>query len=181
MSDTAVQETPSLGKRSFWLIIAAIAVGNFSASLSSTTVTIMLPVFMSVFHADIIQVQWTLTGYMLASGIVAPMIGYLSDRLSLKRTYILALTGFLITSFLLGFSWSVGSLIGLPHPARLLRRYADADHHEPGLPGGAQRKASLCLKHLERIRRLGADLWPDSSGTCHRRLGWQWVFFMNVP
>ena len=181
MSDTAVQETPSLGKRSFWLIIAAIAVGNFSASLSSTTVTIMLPVFMSVFHADIIQVQWTLTGYMLASGIVAPMIGYLSDRLSLKRTYILALTGFLITSFLLGFSWSVGSLIAF----RILQ----------GCFGGMLMPITMSLVYQVVPREKQAfalSIWsvsgvlaptfgPTVAGLVTDAWGWQWVFFMNVP
>ncbi|MBQ2994427.1 MAG: MFS transporter, partial [Peptococcaceae bacterium] len=65
-------------KVSFWPIMIAIGVGNFVAALSSTTVTIMLPVFMQEFSTTIIMVQWVITGYMLASGMVAPMIGYLA-------------------------------------------------------------------------------------------------------
>ena len=67
----------------FWSVMIAIGVGNFVAALSSTTVIIMLPVFMKEFSSDIVTVQWVLTGYMLSSGIIAPLIGYLADRLSL--------------------------------------------------------------------------------------------------
>ncbi len=108
-----MNETLAKPTVSFWPIIIAIGMGNFVAALSSTTVTIMLPVFMKDFLTDIVTVQWVITGYMLASGMVAPLIGYLADRLSLKRTYLSALIGFMITSFILGFAHSITALIGL--------------------------------------------------------------------
>lgn len=165
----------------FWPVIAAIAVGNFAAVLSSTTVTIMLPVFMQAFDTTIIVVQWTLTGYMLASGIVAPLIGFLADRLSLKRTYLIAMSGFLITITLGGFAWNIQSLIGL----RILQ----------GCFGGMIMPLTMSMIYQvvpAEKQAFALSLWsvsgvlaptfgPTLAGLVTDALGWQWVFFMNVP
>lgn len=41
----------------FWPIMITVGIGNLVAALSSTTVTIMLPVFMKEFSTDLVTVQ----------------------------------------------------------------------------------------------------------------------------
>lgn len=168
-------------KIAFWPIMIAIGVGNFVAALSSTTVTIMLPVFMQEFSTNIIMVQWVITGYMLASGMVAPMIGYLADRLSLKRTYLFAITGFIVTSFLVGVSQSIEMLI----VSRILQ----------GCFGGMIYPLTMSLVYqlIDRERQAFAmSIWsvsgvlaptfgPPVAGILTDLLNWHWVFFINIP
>lgn len=86
----------------FTAILAMIAATNFTAMMNTTAVTILLPVFMREFQTDIITTQWVVTAYILATCTVAPVVGYLSDRISLKRTFLLAVSGFAISTLLLG-------------------------------------------------------------------------------
>lgn len=166
---------------SFWPVLIAIAIGNFSAVLCSTTVTIALPVFMEVFDSSIITVQWTMTGYLLAEGIVAPLIGFLADRLSLKRTYLMAMWGFLLTVSLCGFAWNVESLIvfrilqgcfgGMIMPLTMSMIYQV-------IPSERQ---AFALSIWSVSGGLAPALGPTVAGIVTDALGWQWVFFMNVP
>ncbi|MBQ2905696.1 MAG: hypothetical protein IJE54_03815, partial [Peptococcaceae bacterium] len=43
-----------------------IACTNFAAMMNTTSVTILLPVFMKQFNAELILAQWIVTSYMLA-------------------------------------------------------------------------------------------------------------------
>lgn len=168
-------------KVAFWPIMIAIGVGNFVVSLSSTTVTIMLPVFMQEFSTDIIMVQWVVTGYMLANGMVAPMIGYLADRLSLKRTYLLAMGGFTITSFLLGVAQSIEVVIllrilqgcfgGMVYPLTLSMVYQMIE----------KERQAFALSIWDVSGVLAPTFGPTVAGILTDLLSWHWVFFLNVP
>lgn len=176
-----MQQSFSQKTVSFWPIMFAVGIGNLVAALSSTTVTIMLPVFMKEFSTDIVTVQWVITGYMLASGMVAPLIGYLADRLSLKRTYLFAIIGFTFTSFMLGFANSIFALIGF----RILQ----------GCFGGMIYPLTMSLVYqvIDKERQAFAlSIWsvsgvlaptfgPTVAGILTDLLSWQWVFFFNIP
>lgn len=159
----------------------AIGVGNFVAALSSTTVTIMLPVFMQEFSTDIIMVQWVVTGYMLASGMVAPMIGYLADRLSLKRTYLFAMIGFTISSFLVGIAQSIEMLLllrimqgcfgGMIYPLTMSLVYQVID----------KERQSFALSIWSVSGVLAPTFGPTVAGILTDLLSWHWVFFINIP
>ena len=173
--------TGQAAKVSFWPIMVAIGVGNFVAALSSTTVTIMLPVFMQEFSTTIIMVQWVITGYMLASGMVAPMIGYLADRLSLKRTYLFAMIGFTVTSFLVGVAQSIEMMIllrilqgcfgGMIYPLTMSLVYQVIDRERQAF--------ALSIWSVSGV--LAPTFGPTVAGILTDLLNWHWVFFINVP
>ncbi|MBQ2995212.1 MAG: DHA2 family efflux MFS transporter permease subunit [Peptococcaceae bacterium] len=173
--------THETAKISFWPIMIAIGVGNFVAALSSTTVTIMLPVFMQEFSTTIIMVQWVITGYMLASGMVAPMIGYLADRLSLKRTYLFAMVGFTVTSFLVGIAQSIELMIvlrilqgcfgGMIYPLTMSLVYQVIDKERQAF--------ALSIWSVSGV--LAPTFGPTVAGLLTDLLSWHWVFFINIP
>lgn len=162
-------------------IMIAVGIGNFVAALSSTTVTIMLPVFMKEFNTDMVTVQWVITGYMLSSGMVAPLIGYLADRLSLKRTYLFAIGGFTLMSLLIGLTDSIQGLLGF----RILQ----------GCFGGMIFPVTMSLVYqvVEKEKQAFAlSIWsvsgvlaptfgPTVAGILTDLFSWQWVFFLNIP
>ena len=109
------QEKDTMIKRTAPMIptIIMIAVTNFAAMMNTTSVTILLPVFMREFQTDIILTQWVVTAYMLATCIVAPIVGYISDRISLKKAFIAALVGFSVCNMLLGMAGSIYMVIAM--------------------------------------------------------------------
>ena len=57
--------------------MSAIFFGNFLAVLSITTINVAFPVVMEQFDATLSTTQWLMAGYLLATGIVAPIVGYM--------------------------------------------------------------------------------------------------------
>ncbi|WP_284240678.1 MDR family MFS transporter [Paenibacillus glycanilyticus] len=159
----------------------AIFFGNFSSILNSGTVTVALPFMMKDLHADLNDTQWVTTGFMLAMGSIAPIVGYLGDKISYKRLYMYALVGFLICSVLCGCSWNIGSLIFF----RILQ----------GLFCGAILPATLTIVYQAvpaEKQALGISLWsvasmfapaigPTLGGLLTEYYGWKAIFFMNIP
>ncbi len=95
----------------FWPIMIAIFFGNFVSVLSTTTINIAVPMLMNHFNTDLNTMQWMVTGFMLATGVTAPLAGYLGGRFSYKRLYLFALTGFTLFSLLCALAWDPLSLI----------------------------------------------------------------------
>ncbi|MFY0579918.1 MFS transporter [Cystobacter fuscus] len=71
----------------FWPFMFALFLGSFITVLSSSSITIAIPEMQRHFDAELSLMQWTLTGFMLAMGTVAPLTGYLGDRFSFKWLY----------------------------------------------------------------------------------------------
>ncbi|EOO99147.1 hypothetical protein II1_05443 [Bacillus cereus MC118] len=97
---------------SFLPIIIAIFFGSFLSILNMSTINVAIPEIMRYFQTDLGSVQWTLTGFILATGIIAPITGYLGDRYSYKYLYFFSLLGFTLFSALCAFAWNISSLIG---------------------------------------------------------------------
>jgi EmrB/QacA subfamily drug resistance transporter len=165
----------------FWSIIAAIFFGNFMAVLSTTTINVALPVFMDDFQAPLHTVQWMISGFMLATGVIAPVIGFLGDKLSYKRLYIGALVGFTLTSALCMFAWNVESLIAF----RIIQ----------GLFSGIIMPTTMTIIYQvipKEKQALGISLWsasamlapafgPTIGGWLTEYWDWKALFALNIP
>jgi len=166
---------------SFWPVIFAIFFGNFLASLSTTTINIALPAFMHQFTAELHTVQWMVTGFMLATGVIAPVLGYLGDQFSYKRIYILSIIGFTICSALCVLSWNIQSLIsfrilqglfsGLIMPATMTIIYQVVE----------KEKQAFALSMWSVSAMLGPALGPTVGGFLVQHFNWHALFIMNIP
>ena len=177
------QEKDTMIKRTAPMIptIIMIAVTNFAAMMNTTSVTILLPVFMREFQTDIILTQWVVTTYMLATCIVAPIVGYISDRISLKKAFIAALVGFSVCNMLLGMAGSIYMVIAM----RVLQ----------GIFGGMLMPItqSMIYQYFPRAQRAQAvSIWattnllaptlaPSIAGAISDILSWRWIFYVTVP
>ncbi|NJJ39025.1 MDR family MFS transporter [Paenibacillus apii] len=169
------------GNSSFWPIILAVFFGNFMSILSSTTINVAFPVFMKDFHAEVGSVQWMITGYLMATGVVAPIVGYFGDKWSYKYFYVFALTGFTLFSGLSTLAWSMHSLIAF----RIMQ----------GVFGGMIIPTTMAMiyQFIEKDRQAFAmSLWslssmlapafgPTLGGWLTGYFGWRSLFIINLP
>src|SRR6266571_1569539 len=100
--------------RTIALPLAAIVLGTFMAILDNTVVNVALPTLERFFKVDLHQIQWVVTGYMLAQAAVIPLSGWLSDRFGAKRLYLISISLFVLGSALCALAPSSTMLIGIP-------------------------------------------------------------------
>lgn len=166
---------------SFWLIILAIFFGNFMAILSTTTINVAFPVFLKDFHAEISTVQWMITGYLLATGVIAPVVGYFGDKWSYKYLYVFALSGFTLFSGLCTVAWSIHSLIifrivqgifgGLIIPTTMTMIYQFIE----------KEKQAFAMSLWSLSSMLAPAFGPTLGGWLTGYFGWKSLFMINLP
>jgi EmrB/QacA subfamily drug resistance transporter len=169
------------GPGPFWSIIIAVFFGNFMATLSTTSVNVALPVFMTDFGAELNTVQWMMSGFLLATGVIAPVIGFIGDKLSYKRLYVFALLGFTLTSLLCTLAWSMQSLIifrimqglcsGIIMPTTMTIIYQVIRKEKQALAIGLWSVSSM----------LAPAFGPTLGGWLTEYFGWRSLFVMNLP
>ena len=170
-----------LGLEYKWLVAIAVIFGLFMAVLDTTVVNIALAKLQAVFGATLTDVQWVVTGYVLAQTVSIPLFGFLADRFGAKWIYILSLGLFTLASALCGLAWNVNSLIFF----RVLQ----------GLGGGALLPIGIALVYAvfppnERGRSqaaigipvlLAPALGPTLGGYIVQNYSWRLIFYINVP
>ncbi|WP_256256591.1 DHA2 family efflux MFS transporter permease subunit [Paenibacillus sp. BC26] len=168
-------------KVKFWPIMTAIFVGSFLCVLASSTINIALPILQDHFHTTLSSIQWTLTGFMLAMGTLAPIVGYLGEKFSYKRLYLFALIGFVVASVLCAASWDEYSLIafrvmqgafsGLILPASMAIIYQVVPRE----------KQAMAIALWSLAAMMAPAIGPTFSGWLLENFAWQWLFLMNIP
>lgn len=165
----------------FWPILIAIFCGAFLTVLSTSTINVAVPILMEHFHTDLSSIQWTLTGFLLATGTIAPVTGYLGERFSYKRLYLWSLVGFTLFSLLCAMSWNPTSLIlfrtlqgvcsGLVMPATMTIIFQVVPRE----------KQAFAVSLWSLSSMLGPAIGPTLSGWLIENFSWHWLFLMNVP
>ena len=164
-----------------WIVAMVVVIAVFMSILDQTIVNIAIPRLQIAFGADIHSVQWVLTAYILTLGVVTPTSAFFSDRLGIKRFYLISLVLFTGGSALCGLAWSLPALIFF----RVLQ----------GIGGAALFPISITLLFREFPPQergaamgffgipalLAPALGPTLGGYLVTFAGWQLIFYINVP
>lgn len=146
-----------------------------------TIVQVALPRIQRELHASFTELQWVIDAYALTLSALILTSGTLADRLGRKRVFIGGVAMFTLASLMCGLSNSMSLLIF----ARGLQ----------GFGGAAMFATSLALigQEFRGPERAGAiAAWsatvggavavgPLIGGILTDGLGWQWIFFVNIP
>src|ERR1700753_2910150 len=164
-----------------WRISAVVVIGSIMSILDTTIVNVALDTLSHKLGASISEIQWVVTGYMLALAAVIPVTGWAAARFGARRLYVISLILFTAGSALCGLSWSSESLIG----ARVLQ----------GLGGGMIMPIGQMIlvraagpQNMARVMSaigvpiiLAPVFGPTIGGLLLDNIGWQWIFFVNLP
>ncbi|NBD25841.1 DHA2 family efflux MFS transporter permease subunit [Paenibacillus glycinis] len=173
--------TSTVANVRFWPIMIAIFFGAFLSILGISTINVALTIFMNDFHAGLSTVQWTLTGFMLSLGTIAPLTGYLGDKFGYKNVYLYAMGGFVVFSLLCGLAWNIESLItfrilqgiftGLILPATMTIIFQVIPRE----------KQPFAVSIWGLSAMLAPAFGPTISGWLIQQFSWHWLFLINVP
>lgn len=161
-------------------ILAILFFGSFVGMYQVVSLNVSLPGFIGIFHTNLQTVQWIVTGFALASGVIVPVSGYASDRFGSKRLFLFALAGITFSSVLCAFAWNIYALIifriiqgifcGLIQPVSLAMLYQTVPPE----------KQSYAVSIWSFSTILGTAIAPSISGWL-LDYDWHWIFLVTVP
>ena len=164
-----------------WRVSAVVLVGSVMSILDTTIVNVALATLGRELHSTIAQIQWVVTGYMLALAAVIPVTGWAARRFGAKRVYLLSLVLFTVGSVLCGLATSTTELI--------VFRVIQGVGGGMILPIGQLMMADVAgPKRMGRVMSIVAVpamlapiLGPTIGGLILDNASWRWIFFVNVP
>lgn len=161
-------------------IVAAVLLGLFLAALDQTIVGTALPRIVTDLRGNELYV-WAFTAYLLTATTTGPIYGKLSDLFGRRPILLFAVSIFLLGSLLAGFSQEMWHLIvfrglqglgaGALFPVALA---VIGDLFEPAERGKYQGLVGA-------VFGLSSLIGPAVGGIITDTIGWQWVFFVNLP
>src|SRR5712691_1011657 len=165
-----------------WRAFAVLAVAFFMTIVDSTIVNVALPTIGRKLHFSESDLQWVVTAYGITFGGFLLLGGRAADLLGRRRILMLGLAGFTAASLGAGLATSDGFLIAMRGlqglgaavvlPAALsivMNMFAE----------GAERNKALGL--WGGIGAAGATIGLITGGLVTRYVGWEYIFFLNVP
>jgi EmrB/QacA subfamily drug resistance transporter len=164
-----------------WWSLLAVCLATFMLLLDITVVNVALPDIQKELDTDLTGLQWVVDAYTLLLAALTLTMGTLADRFGRRRLFVIGVGVFTLASLLCGLATSATFL----HLARGLQ----------GVGGAAMFATSLALIAQEfdpRERGTAFGLWgattgfavavgPVVGGLITEHLGWEWIFFVNVP
>ena len=111
MTTIAAPTTAPILDPTRWRTLAVILVASFMVLLDTSIVTNGLASIQRDLDATYAQVQFVLTAYTIAYGMMLITGGQLGDLYGRKRVFTIGLAGFTLTSALCGLAWSPTALI----------------------------------------------------------------------
>jgi EmrB/QacA subfamily drug resistance transporter len=164
-----------------WRISAVVIVGSIMSILDTTIVNVALDTLGRELHSSIANIQWVVTGYMLALAAVIPVTGWAARRFGAKPVYLTSLILFVAGSALCGLATSSTELI--------LFRVLQGVGGGMILPIGQLMMAEAAgPKRMGRVMSIVAVpamlapiLGPTIGGLILDNTTWQWIFYVNLP
>ncbi len=163
------------------IAFVAIILGFFMALLDSTIVNVALPDMTNSFHSGMEHMSWVVNGYNLAFAVCLITASRLADQFGRKRLFIIGVAGFVVSSALVGMSSSLPMLVTF----RVIQGMAAAIVVPVTIPLAVDlfppQMRGLILGVWGGISGLAAASGPSLGGILTDAMGWQTVFYVNLP
>ena len=168
--------SPHLGR----VATFGLLVGPLLSMIDSSIVNVAVPDIAKELKATLDDVQWIVSGYLLALGVSLALTAYLAKRFGTVRVYAVSMILFVLASAACAAAPTIGFLIA----ARAAQGFVGA----PLVPlaisillgkggmGGGKVPVSAAL-----VLFLGPALGPTIGGLLIGAGGWRWIFLVNVP
>ena len=165
-----------------WKALALLCAAFFMVILDSAIVVVALPSIEADLGFSAGGLQWVLSAYLLSFGGLLLLGGRSADLLGRRRMFMAGTGLFALASLVCGLAWSDVALIA----ARVIQGVAAAIMTPTALSivmttfqEGSERNKALGI--WAAVGGVGGTAAWLVGGPITSGLGWEWIFFINVP
>lgn len=164
-----------------WLILMTLVMLTFMACLDSSIVNVALPAMEDKLKVNMTSIEWVVTSYLIVISGTILIFGRLGDMLGKGRIFKFGIILFSLGSLLCGLSHSIVILVA----ARVIQAIGAAASMST-----SQGIITQVFPSNERGRALGISgsfvalgtmVGPPLGGFITTYIGWEYIFFINVP
>ena len=158
-----------------------VAAGLFCIQLDFFSLNLALPVIADHFATPVTDVQWLLSGYMMALGSLLIPAGRLGEMYGRRLMLQIGISVFGLSSLVCGLASNTSMLIA----ARVTQGVGAALIFPTGFAvvtnSTTDSVRPRIVGALLGIAGVGTALGPVVGGLFAASVGWRWVFLINVP
>ena len=165
-----------------WKALAVVCAAFFMTILDVSIVNVALPSIGTSLDFSRENLQWVMTAYAITFGGFLLLGGRAADLFGRRRVFLVGVVVFTIASFVCGLASSEAVLIA----ARAVQGLGAAIISPAALSiimttfeEGPERNKALGI--WGAIGGSGAAVGVLAGGILTKYLGWEWIFFVNVP
>jgi EmrB/QacA subfamily drug resistance transporter len=165
-----------------WQALALVCVAFFMTVLDVSIVNVALPSIGDDLNFSETGLQWVITAYAITFGGFLLLGGRAGDILGRKRMFLIGVAIFSVASLVCGLADSTGVLVA----ARAVQGFGAAVVSPATLSiitttfeEGSERNKALGI--WGAMGGSGAAAGVLFGGILVKYLGWEWIFFVNVP
>jgi EmrB/QacA subfamily drug resistance transporter len=181
MSQPPHQGSSTPPVRKPWSALAALCIGFFMIMLDTTIVNVAIPAMIKGLNASLTEIIWINSVYLLTYAVPLLLTGRLGDRFGPKRLFLGGLVVFTLASAACGLAGQASTLIiaraiqGLGAAAMTPQTMAFITRLFPPSKRGAP------MGLWGAVAGVATITGPLLGGVLVQTLGWEWIFFVNVP
>lgn len=164
-----------------FLIVFSVMLAVLLEIIDTSIVNVAIPTMMGNLGATLDEIDWVVTGYIVAIVIMLPLTGWMAGRFGRKRYFVTSIMIFTAASLMCGASQSVNALIfwrviqGLGGGALMATAQAIlVETFPPSKQGVGQAIFGVGAM-------IGPALGPTLGGWLTDNYSWHWCFLINVP
>jgi EmrB/QacA subfamily drug resistance transporter len=165
-----------------WFALALLCLTGFMIILDASIVLVAVPSIERELTFSTGGVQWVPSGYALMFGGLLLLGGRIADLLGRRRVFMAGLLLFAGSSLLCGLAWSGDALVlarGVQGASAAVLLPSALSIVMTTFPAGPDRNKALGI--WGATSGVGGTAGSLIGGPVTDGLGWQWIFFINVP
>lgn len=174
------QEDKEIQKKR-WMILIVLNIFTFMSTLDGSIVNIALPELSKQLKLPMAQIEWVTTGYLMAICAAILFFGKLGDIVGKIRIFKIGTIIFVIGSMLCGLSVSLPALIASRVIQALGASMTMANSQGIVTDIFPATERGKALGFIGTFVSLGSIAGPSLGGIMVSTLGWEYIFWVNVP
>lgn len=164
-----------------WLVLIATGTLIFLINIDYTAVNLTLMPISEEINADLDQLQWLLSGYVLIWAAFVIPAGRIADLYGKRNTLIAGLLLFLAGSSVTGLGHNLEMLI----IGRILQGLGAAIFTSPAWASiftlAPPERQGFVMGVVMSFAGLGLAAGPTLAGLIIQEASWRWIFYINIP